>query len=219
MLFQQIRSISTGAYSYLLGNRDHKTALVIDPITDNLDVLLALIGDQTLDLSFILLTHAYPDAESSATALRSRAGGSIVTSSACKMTAVDWHVDHDDHLAFGEDVIHVIATPGHTPCSVCYRWRDRLFTGDTLLAGDCGDVEQPKADASALFDSVTNRLFVLPPETLVFPGHDAVGRTVSTIAEEKAINPRFKGHSRDTFAMLMSETSPSSPTQPRMSTT
>ena len=218
MLFQQIRSAASGAYSYFLGNRTHKIALVIDPSDDNLEVLLALIQDSGLDLSFILLTHAYPGAEQSAVALSNRAGGAIVTSTECQIPSAHVRFGHGAHLPFGEDVIHVIATPGHTPCSVCYRWRDRVFTGNTLLAGDCGDVVQPNADPGALFDSVKDRLFTLPPETLVFPGHDPIGRTVSTIAEEKALNARFSGCSRDTFTTRMSAVPTPSFPQPRMRT-
>lgn len=216
MLFQQIRSASTGAYSYLLGQGDNRIALVIDPTIENLDVLLALIGDLNLDLRFILLSHVHAGKDRSAKTLAARTGGIVVSSARCKLPGVDRHVDHDDHVAFGDDVIHVIATPGHTPCSVCYRWRDRLFTGDTLLAGNCGEARRPDGDPGQLYDSVINRLFLLPPEILVFPGSDPVGRTVSTIAEEKATNPCFNGRSRDAFVSSMSVPLPPAFPLPRM---
>lgn len=205
MLFQQIRSAPTGVYSYLLGDRNDRMALVIDPAAENLDVLLGLTADLGLALRFILLTHVHPEAGRTAAALRARTGGRLVVSSACELPAADILVDHDDHIAFGDELIHVIGTPGHTRCSVCYRWRDRVFTGDTLLVHACGDIASPGADAGRLFDSVTDRLFRLPPETLVFPGFDVAGRTVSTIAEEKAANPRFSGRSRDAFVTQMSD--------------
>lgn len=205
MLFQQIRSAPTGVYSYLLGDRNERIALIIDPVAENSDVLLGLIADLGLSLRFILLTHVHPEAGDSATALRARTGARLVVSSDCEMPGADLRVDHDDYLAFGDELIHVIGTPGHTRCSVCYRWRDRVFTGDTLLVHACGDIASPGADAGRLFDSVTDRLFRLPPETLVFPGFDIAGRTVSTIAEEKAANPRFTGRSRDTFVTAMTD--------------
>jgi sulfur dioxygenase len=211
MLFQQIRSTPTGAYSYLLGDAEQRAALAIDPVDENLDVLLALVGDLGLDLRFILLTHVHPGTGRCAAALRGRTGAGIVASAACGLLAVQRPVEHGEHLVFGDEVIHVIATPGHTQCSVCYRWRDRLFTGDTLLAGSCGDTASPGADAGRLFDSVTGRLFVLPPQTLVFPAFDAQGRTVSTIAEEKATNPLFSGRTRDAFVTQMAELPAASP--------
>lgn len=211
MLFQQIRSAPTGAYSYLLGDRNERIALVIDPVAENVDVLLGLAADLELKLQYILLTHVHPEAGRSAANLRARTGARLVVSSACELPAADVLVDHGDHLGFGDELIHVIGTPGHTRCSVCYRWRDRLFTGDTLLVHACGDIASPGADAGRLFDSITDRLFRLAPETLVFPGYDIAGRTVSTIAEEKAANPRFSGRSRDAFVTLMTDLAMSPP--------
>jgi len=203
MLFKQIRNAPTGTYAYLLADHDHRIGVVVDPVADSRDVLLALIRDLGLDLRYILLTHLHPLTARSAAALRDRTGGAIVASVACGDPAVDVPVDHGDYLSFGDETIEVIGTPGHTPCSISFSCRDRLFTGDTLLLGGCGDTAQPDADPGRLFDSVTSRLFALPPETLVFPGFDASGRTVSTIAEEKATNSRFAGRSREAFVTLM----------------
>jgi sulfur dioxygenase len=207
MLFQQIRNAPSGAYSYLLGDCDKRIALVIDPVPESQDVVLAVVRDRGLDLRFTLLTHAHPGAGQCAVALRSRTGAAIVVSAACEVQVADLRVDHGDQFVFGDQVVHVIGTPGHTPCSVSYLWRDRLFTGDTLLIGSCGDIVSPGGDPGCLFDSVMTRLFMLPPETLIFPGFDPVGRTVSTIAEEKATNSRFSGCSRDAFLTRMSAVS------------
>jgi sulfur dioxygenase len=203
MLFQQIRNVPTGAYSYILGDRNNRIGIVVDPVAENQDVLLALISDLGLDLHLILLTHIHPDADQSAEILRTRSGGVIVASSACNHLRTDLQVTHDAHLMFGDEVVHVISTPGHTQCSVCYRWRDRLFSGDTLHIGSCGEIALPGGDPGRLFDSVTTRLFTLPSETLIFPGFDRNGRTVSTMAEEKACNPCFSSRSRDSFVTLM----------------
>lgn len=209
MLFQQIRNAATGAYSYILGDRNNRIGIVIDPVFENQDVLLALIGDMGLELHLILLTHVRPAADPSAVALRSRAGGVIVVGPGCNFPEADLQATHGTHVMFGDEAIHVIGTPGYTRCSVSYRWRDRLFTGNTLLIGSCGGITLSGSDPGSLFDSVTNRLFTLPQETLVFPGLDLNGRTVSTIAEEKAFNPCFSSRSRASFVTLMSGTSPS----------
>ena len=208
MLFQQIRNAATGAYTYVLGDRNNRIGIVIDPVPENQDVLLALIGDLQLELHLLLLTHVHPAVDPCAVALRSRTGGVIVIGSGCNFPEADLQVTHGAHVMFGDEVIHVIGTPGYTRCSVSYRWRDRLFTGNTLLIGSCGGIALSGSDPGSLFDSVTNRLFALPQETLVFPGTDINGRTVSTIAEEKVSNPCFSGRSRASFVTLMSGTSP-----------
>ena len=208
MLFQQIRNAETSAYSYILGDCDNRIGIVIDPVPENQDVLLALIGDMQLELHLILLTHVHSAIDPGAVALRSRTGGVIVVGSGCNFPEADLQATHGDRVMFGDEVIHVIGTPGYTQCSVSYRWRDRLFTGNTLLIGSCGGIPMSGSDPGSLFDSVMNRLFTLPQETLVFPGTELNGRTVSTIAEEKAFNPCFSGRSRASFVTLMSGTSP-----------
>ncbi len=113
--------------------------------------------------------------------------------------AIDASLKHGDRVDFGPEHVRVIATPGHTPGSLSYLWRDRVFTGDSLMIGGCGCTEHPAADPARLYDSVMRRLFTLPGETLVFPHHDRCGRTVSTIAEERETNPAFAQRSRDEF--------------------
>jgi len=77
------------------------------------------------------------------------------------------------------------------------------------VAGGLGDhrpgrsAQPPEGHPGRLFDSVTSRLFVLPSETLVYPGFDAQGRQVSSIGQERAINQRFAGRGRDAFVTLM----------------
>lgn len=211
MHFHQVRNTATGAYSYLLGDPESRLALIIDPSDQSLDVLLALMGDLGLRLHYILMTHAHTNSASAALRLHKQANGQIVASAACRVLEADIHVNDGDYLPFGNEVIRIVGTPGHTKCSVCYRWRDRLFTGDTLHIGSCGDVTSAGADAGRLFDSVTQRLFLLPPETLVFPGYDRTGRTVSTIAEEKACNPLLSERNREAFVTHMHQVTPDRP--------
>lgn len=105
---------------------------------------------------------------------------------------------HGDLLSFGSESIQVIATPGHTADSPSYLWRDRLFCGDALALGGCPR-QADDGDPRRIYDSVVDRLFALPAETLVFPGHDAHGRTVSTIGEERTSTPFFLPRWRDAF--------------------
>ena len=112
-------------------------------------------------------------------------------------------LDDGNVVAFGKESLLVIATPGHTPGSSCFLWHDRLLTGDTLLIGGCGRTDFQQGDPGSLYDSITHRLFTLPDDTLVYPGHDYKGRRVSTIAEEKATNPRMAGKSREQFIEIM----------------
>ena len=93
----------------------------------------------------------------------------------------------------------------HTPGSCCFRRVDRLRTGATQHIGGCRRTDCQTGDAGALWDSVTRKLFTLPDHTIVLPGHDYHGRTHSTIGAERRSNPRFAGHTRESFMAQMAE--------------
>jgi glyoxylase-like metal-dependent hydrolase (beta-lactamase superfamily II) len=112
-------------------------------------------------------------------------------------------VGQDDRLRVGAIEIAVLETPGHTPESVSYHVEGRVLTGDALLIGTCGRTDFQGGDAGQLYDSVYQRLFTLPDETLVYPAHDYRGLTVSTIGEEKRSNGRLTGRTRAEFIALM----------------
>jgi sulfur dioxygenase len=103
----------------------------------------------------------------------------------------------------------VLATPGHTSdcLSLVVGARgvyDRVLTGDALLIRGCGRTDFQNGDAGTLYDSVMHKLFTLPDATLVYPGHDYRGMSVSTIGEEKRHNPRLgSGRTRESFVALM----------------
>ena len=94
-------------------------------------------------------------------------------------------------LELGGIRIEGIHTPGHTDEHFSYRIGDRVLTGDALLIDGCGRTDFQNGDAATLYRSVHDKLFTLPDDTLVYPAHDYHGRRVSTIAQEKARNPRL----------------------------
>jgi sulfur dioxygenase len=130
-------------------------------------------------------------------------GVPVVMHRASPSPLVDRHVDDGDRIALGDDHLTVLHTPGHTPDSACYLTGGAVLTGDTLMIGGSGRCDFPGGDAGAQFDAVTTRLFVLPDETVVWPGHDYKGHTSSTIGEEKRTNPRFVGKTRAAYVDLM----------------
>jgi sulfur dioxygenase len=86
-----------------------------------------------------------------------------------------------------------------------YVWRGNVFTGDTLLIDGCGRTDFQSGSADALYDSVTRKLFALPDDTRMWPGHDYKGQSVSTIGWEKRHNSRLANRTREAFVKLMGE--------------
>jgi rhodanese-related sulfurtransferase len=93
----------------------------------------------------------------------------------------------------------VRATPGHTNGCLSFVLADHsmVFTGDALLIRGCGRSDFQEGDAARLFDSITRQIFVLPDNCAIYPAHDYSGRTRSSVAEEKAFNPRVGGNANE----------------------
>jgi len=108
-------------------------------------------------------------------------------------------LQHDDGLDLGNFNLQVLATPGHTPGCISLYLADpaMVFTGDCLLIRGCGRTDFQTGSAAELYHSITSKLFKLEDETIVYPGHDYKGRTMSTIGEERRLNPRIGGDANE----------------------
>jgi glyoxylase-like metal-dependent hydrolase (beta-lactamase superfamily II) len=203
MLFRQLFDPASHTYTYLMADEGSRQAAIVDPVREQAQRDLAIIREMGLDLQWIVESHVHADHVTGALALKRETGARSAVSQHCGATGFDRMLDDGDRVAFGAESLLVISTPGHTPGSSCFLIRDRLLTGDTLLIGGCGRTDFQHGDAGALYDSITRRLFTLPPDTLVYPGHDYNGRRVSTIAEEQERNPRLAGVTRERFIEIM----------------
>ncbi|MDD5271702.1 MAG: rhodanese-like domain-containing protein [Methylovulum sp.] len=204
MLFKQLFDAETWTYTYMIADPVSKDAVFIDPVNTHIDDYIALLAAHDLQLKYTLETHVHADHITAGGLLRQRLGAQTAVSELCGATTADIQIQDGDIFTFGEgEQIKVIATPGHTRGSLSFLWRDRVFTGDSLFIGGCGRTDFQGGDAGALYDCITQRLFTLPAETLVYPGHDYQGRWVSCIAQERETNPRLSGKSREQFIDIM----------------
>jgi glyoxylase-like metal-dependent hydrolase (beta-lactamase superfamily II) len=192
MIFRQMFDPETSTLTYLLAD-DQGSAVIIDPVLEHVDRYLALLKSLQLTLRMVLDTHVHADHITGSQALRKHTCATTVIAENCGAPGYDRLLNDGDTLTFGSESIRVIATPGHTPGSLCYLWRDRLFTGDTLMINACGRTDFQNGSAVEMYHSITEKLFTLPDETLVYPGHDYNGRQVSSIGQEKHRNPRLGG--------------------------
>ena len=202
MMFLQLFDTDTCVLTYLIADPNSKQAVVIDPLPTQATLLLALLADYGCQLKYVLRTHVHRPNRIDCAGLCPRTGAIYLVGKHNGADIPGERVTESDVIHFGDQQITVLETPGHTPGCISFFWRDRIFCGDVLEIGGCGQA-QDETDPGAMYDSVTQKLFPLPDETLVFPCHDYTGRTVSTIAEERKRNLAFASVSRDQFIALM----------------
>ncbi|MDD5320124.1 MAG: MBL fold metallo-hydrolase [Methylococcales bacterium] len=204
MIFKQLFDQETWTYTYLIADPISKDAVLIDPVNTHIDEYIKILEEQGLQLKYSLETHVHADHITASGHLRQRLGAQTGVSQLCGAETADIQIQDGDIFEFaGGEQIKVIATPGHTRGSLSFLWRDRVFTGDSLLIGGCGRTDFQGGDAGAQYDGITHRLFTLPDDTLVYPGHDYQQHWVSTIRQERTTNPRLAGKSREQFIDIM----------------
>ena len=204
MLFRQLFDQETWTYTYLIADPVNKDAVLIDPVNTHIDDYLAMLAKLGLQLKYTLETHVHADHITASGLLRQKLGAQTGVSALCGAETADFQIKDGDVFSFANgEQIKVIATPGHTKGSISFLWRDRVFTGDCLLINGCGRTDFQGGDAGTQYDSITQRLFTLPDETLVYPGHDYQQRWISSIIQERSTNPRLAGKTREQFIEIM----------------
>ena len=177
---------------YFVILEQQRLAAFVDP-GGNVPNILATLRRSPVKLDYILVTHkhadhidgvpdvrrAFPNARIAVHKLDAAALGALARDSV--------KVADGDSLPFGEGTIRVVHTPGHTDGSICFIYQSSIFTGDTLFAGSVGGIFGDKFGYDDLLHSAGAKIFSLPDETVVLPGHGPP----STIGEERAHNPFF----------------------------
>ncbi|PSN20690.1 Zn-dependent hydrolase [filamentous cyanobacterium CCP5] len=204
MLFRQLFDPETSTYTYLVADLQTHEALLVDPVLAQVNRDRQLLAELGLTLKYCLETHIHADHITGTAQLREATGCEGVVPEHAQAACANRFIHDSEVLHLGGVTVEAIATPGHTDSHMAYLVNGtRLLTGDALLIRGCGRTDFQSGDAGTLYDVVTQRLFTLPSSTLVYPGHDYNGQTVSTIGEEKRWNPRFSGRSRTEFIHFM----------------
>jgi sulfur dioxygenase len=204
MIFRQLFEPLSSTYSYLLGCEQTGQALLIDPVVNAIERDLGVLSRLGLTLACTVETHIHADHITSALELKKMLGSKIAAPAIDKLPCADLAVQEGQPLQFGSILLQGLHTPGNTDGHFSYRAGERLFTGDALLIDGCGRTDFQSGDAQSLYLSVTEKLFTLDDDLLVYPGHDYNGRHVSSIAQEKLRNPRLgAGRTLEEFKQIM----------------
>ncbi|KAL6267861.1 hypothetical protein P5V15_000933 [Pogonomyrmex californicus] len=192
-LFRQFFDPTSSTYTYLLADINDKEAILIDPVIEWAERDKKIIEELGLILKYALNTHMHADHITGTGRLKSLLPGCQSMISRSSGAEADVLLEPYDQVQFGRHQLKVLPTPGHTEGCVTYVCDEQAiaFTGDALLIRGCGRTDFQGGSAATLYKSVHEKIFTLPRNYRLYPAHDYNGRTVTTVAEEKALNPRL----------------------------
>jgi sulfur dioxygenase len=197
LVFRQLFDAASSTYTYLLGDTRSREAVIIDPVFEQHFRDLALVEELGLKLVASLDTHCHADHVTGSWLLHEATGCRIgvAKSSAAVTSGPDLWLSQGDRVMFGDRWLEVRETPGHTAGCLTFVTDDHCmaFTGDCLLIRGAGRCDFQQGDAHIMYRSITSQILSLPDDCLVYPAHDYAGRTVSSVGEERAHNPRIGG--------------------------
>lgn len=199
MLVKQFLTGGDRNYGYLIADEATRKAAIIDPSYAP-ETIHDFAQENGYQVAYIFCTHDHGDHTNGNKKISKLTGKSaLLFGDTDPETAIK--IEDGAELPLGELTITIIHTPGHTSDSICLYIDDALFTGDTLFVGKVGGTDLG-AGATAEYNSLHDKLMVLPGDTRVFPGHNVGVTTESTIAHERETNPFLLQPNLDAFVDL-----------------
>jgi len=208
-------------FVYLIGDRETGDAIAVDPAYGPAE-LVDLLAADGMRLAGVLVTHYHPDHVGGDLGGWSIAG--IAELLALPGVDAKLHVQADeawgvkrvtgcsdsdlaihasgDVVEVGEIPITLIHTPGHTPGSQCFFVDGKLVSGDTLFLDSCGRTDLPGGDPEALYDSLTQKLAVVPDDTVLYPGHMYSPEPNAPLGDVRRTNIVFRPRTRDQWMTM-----------------
>ena len=208
-------------FVYLIGDRETGEAIAVDPAYAPGELVDVLATDG-MRLTGALITHYHPDHVGGDLGGWSIAGVAellalpgvdarlhVQAEEAWGVKRVTGCSDSDLEVHASGDVIDVgaipitlIHTPGHTPGSQCFFVDGRLVSGDTLFLDGCGRTDLPGGDAEALYDSITQKLAVVPDDAVLYPGHLYSAEPSAPMGNVRRSNIVYRPRTRDQWMMM-----------------
>ncbi len=207
MKIEQVKLSRMQTFCYLIEDEISGHCALIDPAFDVPQVLKkAAAGGYAI--TYVINTHHHPDHSAGNAAVIRQTGaqlcihaqdaqalGKIAARAFARVLGGKGSprpaklLQDGDKIRIGATILTVLHTPGHTPGGICLYTPGHVFTGDTLFVGAVGRTDLPGGSAEQLLASIRTKIYTLPDDTIVWPGHDYGDKPCSTVADEKSDNP------------------------------
>jgi len=210
MIVRQYEVGSFEIFCYLVGDEKLGEGLFIDP-ADEAELLLSEAASYGIKIKYIVNTHSHVDHvmgnaemvqrthaqimihEEDAPNLAQKPSYLLEMFRATPSPPADLLLRDGDLIRVGQVELRVLHTPGHSPGGICLAMEGMIFTGDTLFVGAVGRTDLPGSSWEDLERSVREKIYALPGETVVYPGHNYGSTPTSTIRHERLTNPFVRG--------------------------
>jgi glyoxylase-like metal-dependent hydrolase (beta-lactamase superfamily II) len=211
MIIKQYEVGNFSVFCYLIGDEETQEGLFIDPADDARRLLAEAKSLGLNKIKYIVNTHSHVDHIMGNAEMVKKTGAKIIIHEedasflaqtppsllemfrAASSPPADLQVKDGDMIQVGKLGLKVLHTPGHSPGGMSLYMDGMVFTGDSLFVGSVGRTDFPGGSWEELETSIRKKLYVLPGDTIVYPGHNYGPRPSSTIQYEKRNNPFVRG--------------------------
>ena len=211
MIFKQLFDNISNTYTYLIASKKGREALIIDPVLENVQKYIQILNELDLKLVKVIDTHIHADHITGASKLNKETNCLTIMGEHTPADTVKIKVKNNEIIDIDGLKIKTIYTPGHTKDSYSFLMNNHLFSGDALLINGTGRTDFQGGSPQDSYESIFNKLLKLPEETLLYPGHDYKGESVSSIGKEKKNNPRLQVKNENEYVDIMNNLNLSKP--------
>jgi glyoxylase-like metal-dependent hydrolase (beta-lactamase superfamily II) len=203
----QIRLKKMATFCYIIGDRKSKKCALIDPAFET-DMILKRVKEQNYIVTHLINTHFHADHSTGNSAIVSETGAKLLIHNkdakslgklanrvvirffrGKKSPVPDVLLEDEEKIKIGNSSLKVLHTSGHTKGGICLYTKGNVFTGDTLFVGSIGRTDLLGGSHKELLRSIREKIYCLPEDTIVWPGHDYGPEPCSTVKQEKNTNP------------------------------